>query len=134
LAGGVAHDFNNILAAIAGYVGLVLRALPSNHPARVDVLGIEEAAERAASLTQQLLAFGRKQVMQPDLLDLREVLDDTGRMLRRLIGEHIHLAIQPGAVLSPVLADRGQLGQVILNLAINARDAMPNGGRLTIEA
>ncbi len=134
LAGGVAHDFNNILAAIAGYVGLVLRALPSNHPARVDVLGIEEAAERAASLTQQLLAFGRKQVMQPDLLDLREVLDDTGRMLRRLIGEHIHLAIQPGAVLSPVLADRGQLSQVILNLAINARDAMPNGGRLTIEA
>ena len=98
------------------------------------LLGIQEAADRAAALTQQLLAFGRKQMMRPTLVDLREVLDDTGRMLKRLIGEHIHLAIAPGAMLSPVLADRGQLGQVIINLAINARDAMPNGGRLTIEA
>ncbi len=134
LAGGVAHDFNNVLAAISGYVALALRALPPADPVRADILGIQEAAERAAALTQQLLAFGRKQVMQPAVVDLREVLDDTGRMLRRLIGEHIDLAIRSGPVLSPVLADRGQLGQIILNLAINARDAMPQGGRLTIEA
>jgi CheY-like chemotaxis protein len=98
------------------------------------VLGIQEATDRATALTQQLLAFGRKQMMQPTVVDLREVLDDTGRMLQRLIGEHIDLAVIPGPMLSPVLADRGQLGQVIINLAVNARDAMPNGGRLTIEA
>jgi len=134
LAGGVAHDFNNVLAAISGYVALALRALPPGDPVRTDVVGIQEAVDRAAALTQQLLAFGRKQMMQPTLVDLREVLDDTGRMLKRLIGEHIDLAVVPGAVLSPVLADRGQLGQVIINLAVNARDAMPTGGRLTIEA
>jgi len=134
LAGGVAHDFNNILGAISGYVALVLRALPAGSPIRADVLGIQEAADRAAALTQQLLAFGRKQVMQPTVVDLREVLDDTGRMLRRLIGEHIDLAIMPGPMVSPVLADRGELGRVIVNLAVNARDAMPHGGRLTIEA
>jgi two-component system cell cycle sensor histidine kinase/response regulator CckA len=134
LAGGVAHDFNNVLAAIAGYVTLALRALPSGDPVRTDLLGIQEAVDRAAALTQQLLAFGRKQMMQPVLVDLREVLDDTGRMLKRLIGEHIDLAVAAGPMLSPVLADRGQLGQVILNLALNARDAMPTGGRLTIEA
>jgi len=134
LAGGVAHDFNNVLAAISGYVALLLRALPPPDDRRADVLGIQEAADRAAALTQQLLAFGRKQVMQTTVVDLREVLDDTGRLLARLIGEHIDLAISPGPVLSPVLADRGQLGQIIVNLAINARDAMPSGGRLTIEA
>jgi two-component system cell cycle sensor histidine kinase/response regulator CckA len=134
LAGGVAHDFNNVLAAISGYVALILRALPQGDPVRTDVLGIQEAADRAAALTQQLLAFGRKQVMHPTLVDLREVLDDTGRMLQRLIGEQIDLAIVPGPMLSPVLADRGQLSQVIVNLAVNARDAMPYGGRLTIEA
>jgi two-component system cell cycle sensor histidine kinase/response regulator CckA len=134
LAGGVAHDFNNILAAISGYVALLLRDLPPNDPRRVDVTGIQEAADRAAALTQQLLAFSRKQVMQPTMIDLREVLDDTGRMLRRLIGEHIDLAVNAGPILSQVLADRGQLGQVIVNLAVNARDAMPHGGRLTIEA
>jgi signal transduction histidine kinase len=134
LAGGVAHDFNNVLAAISGYVALALRAIPPSDPVRVEVLGIQEAVDRAAALTQQLLAFGRKQMMQPTVVDLREVLDDTGRMLQRLIGEHIDLAVIPGPMLSPVLADRGQLGQVIINLAVNARDAMPNGGRLTIEA
>src|SRR6185436_20306631 len=77
---------------------------------------------------------GRKQVLQPTLIDLRELLDDTGRMLRRIIGEHINLSVIAGPILSPVLADRGQLSQVIVNLAVNARDAMPNGGRLTIEA
>ena len=134
LAGGVAHDFNNVLAAISGYVGLLLRGLGPADARRNDALGIQEAVERGASLTQQLLAFGRKQVMQPELVDLREVLDDTGRMLQRLIGEHIDLAIVPGPILSPVLCDRGQLNQVIVNLALNARDAMPRGGRLTIEA
>jgi two-component system cell cycle sensor histidine kinase/response regulator CckA len=134
LAGGVAHDFNNVLAAISGYVGLLLRGLGPGDARRNDALGIQEAVDRGASLTQQLLAFGRKQVMQPELVDLREVLDDTGRMLQRLIGEHIDLAIVPGPILSPVLCDRGQLNQVIVNLAVNARDAMLRGGRLTIEA
>ncbi len=134
LAGGVAHDFNNILTAIAGYCGLLHAALAPSDPRRADVDGIQEAVDRAAALTQQLLAFGRKQVIQPEVLDLREVVDDTGRMLRRLIGEHIDLAISTGPLLSPVLADRAQLAQVLINLAVNARDAMPDGGRLTIEA
>ncbi|MGN6391513.1 MAG: ATP-binding protein [Gemmatimonadales bacterium] len=134
LAGGVAHDFNNILTAIAGYCGLLHAALAPSDPRRADVDGIQEAVDRAAALTQQLLAFGRKQVVQPEVLDLREVMDDTGRMLRRLIGEHIDLSISTGPLLSPVLADRAQLAQVLVNLAVNARDAMPHGGRLTIEA
>jgi signal transduction histidine kinase/CheY-like chemotaxis protein len=134
LAGSVAHDFNNLLTAISGYASLLLRGLPAGDPRRHDVAGIQEASDRAAALTQQLLAFGRKQVMQPTLVDLREVLTDTGRLLERLIGEHIDLAIVAGPLLSPVLADRSQLDQVLLNLALNARDAMPDGGRLTIEA
>ena len=134
LAGGVAHDFNNILTAISGYTALLLRNLPADDHRRPDVMGIQDAADRAVALTQQLLAFGRKQVMQPTVVDLREVLDDTGRMLRRLLGEHIDLAIVPGPIVSPVVADRGQLGQVLVNLAVNARDAMPDGGRLTIGA
>jgi two-component system cell cycle sensor histidine kinase/response regulator CckA len=134
LAGGVAHDFNNILTVISGYCGLLLTRTPAPDPRREDVIGIQEAADRAAALTQQLLAFGRKQIMQPMVLDLREVIEDTGRMLRRLLGEHIHLAITTGPLLSPVFADRGQLSQVLVNLAVNARDAMPEGGSLTIEA
>jgi PAS domain S-box-containing protein len=134
LAGGVAHDFNNILTAISGYCGLLLEETPASDGRRVDIVGIEEAADRAASLTQQLLAFGRKQIMQPTVIDVREMIEDTGRMLRRLIGEHIDLALTTGPLLSPVLADRGQLSQVLVNLAVNARDAMPEGGRLTIEA
>ena len=134
LAGGVAHDFNNILTAIAGYCGLLLVDTPAGDPRRDDVLGIQEAADRAAALTQQLLAFGRKQVMQPAILDVREVIEDAGRLLRRLIAEDIELVLSTGPILSPVLADRGQLGQVLVNLAVNARDAMPDGGQLTIEA
>ena len=134
LAGGVAHDFNNILTVISGYCGLLLNRTPVSDPRREDVVGIQEAADRAAALTQQLLAFGRKQIMQPMVLDLREVIEDTGRMLRRLLGEHIQLAITTGPLLSPVFADRGQLSQVLVNLAVNARDAMPEGGSLTIEA
>jgi len=134
LAGGVAHDFNNILTAISSYTEFLLADLARGTPRRDDVVGIQEAAARAAALTQQLLAFGRKQVLQPSLIDLRELLDDTGRMLRRIIGEHINLSVVAGPILSAVLADRGQLSQVIVNLAVNARDAMPEGGRLTIEA
>jgi len=134
LAGGVAHDFNNLLTAISGYASLLLAGLAPDDSRRGDVGGIQEAAARAAALTQQLLAFGRKQVMQPTVLDLREVLDDTGRLLGRLIGEHIDLSIVAGPLLGAVFADRGQLSQVLVNLALNARDAMPAGGRLTIEA
>jgi signal transduction histidine kinase/ActR/RegA family two-component response regulator len=134
LAGGVAHDFNNILTVISGYTAFLLERLPPDDSGREDVLGIQEATERAAALTQQLLAFGRKQVMQPEVIDIGEVITDTGRMLRRLIGEHIDLALVTGPLLSAVLADRGQLSQILVNLAVNARDAMPEGGRLTIEA
>jgi PAS domain S-box-containing protein len=134
LAAGVAHDFNNILTVISGYCGLLLARTRVPDPRRDDIIGIQEAADRAAALTQQLLAFGRKQVIQPQVLDLREVIEDTGRMLRRLLGEHIDLAITTGPLLSPVFADRGQLSQVLINLAVNARDAMPQGGHLTIAA
>ena len=134
LAGGVAHDFNNVLTAIAGYTAFLLEHLPPDDSRREDVLGIQAATERAAALTQQLLAFARKQVMLTEVINVDEVIADTGRMLRRLIGEHIDLALVTGPMLSPVLADRGQLSQILVNLALNARDAMPEGGRLTIEA
>jgi signal transduction histidine kinase/CheY-like chemotaxis protein len=134
LAGGVAHDFNNILTAITGYCGLLLLETLPHDPRREDIVGIQEAADRAAALTQQLLAFGRKQIMQPAVLNVREVIEDAGRLLRRLISEDINLVIATGPLLSNVLADHGQLGQVLINLAVNARDAMPDGGQLTIEA
>ena len=134
LAGGIAHDFNNILTAIDNYAAFVAASLPPDAPEHSDVAGIREAASRAAALTAQLLAFGRRQVVQPAVLDLREVLEEAGRLLRRLIGEHIRVTVEAAPPLSPVLADRAQLIQVLLNLAINARDAMPQGGRLTIEA
>ena len=134
LAGGIAHDFNNILTAIHNYAEFVSTSLPPDAPEQSDLAGIREAADRAAALTAQLLAFGRKQIVQPAILDLREVLGEAGRLLRRLIGEHIKVEVEAAPPLSPVLADRGQLIQVVLNLAINARDAMPDGGTLTIEA
>ncbi len=134
LAGGVAHDFNNILTAVNGYASFLRQSLPVADARRGDVDGILEASDRAVALTQQLLAFGRKQVMQPELLDVRDTLDATARMLRRLIGEHIELALVVDPELSPIVADRGQVSQILINLALNARDAMPQGGRLTIEA
>jgi NO-binding membrane sensor protein with MHYT domain/nitrogen-specific signal transduction histidine kinase/CheY-like chemotaxis protein len=134
LAGGIAHDFNNILTAIDNYAAFVAASLAPDAPEQSDLAGIREAAGRAGALTAQLLAFGRRQMVQPMVLDLREVLDEAGRLLRRLIGEHIDVDVQVAPLLSPVLADRAQLIQVVLNLAINARDAMPGGGRLTIEA
>ncbi len=133
LAGGVSHDFNNLLTAIIGYNQLLLRAIGPEHSQRDAVEQIGKAAKRAATLTSQLLAFSRRQVLQLQVIDFNEVLAGIEPILRRLIGEDIDLAIQPAPEPAKVEADPGQLEQVILNLAINARDAMPQGGRLTIE-
>lgn len=134
LAGGVAHDFNNLLTAISGYTGLLLARFPNPaDPIRQDLEQIQKAGERAASLTRQLLAFSRKQVLQPEVIDLNGTVADMDDMLRRLLGEDIDIRTDLAPGLGRVLADRGQLEQVILNLAVNARDAMPGGGRLTIE-
>ncbi len=132
LAGGVAHDFNNLLTAILGHSELLL-ANPSSDPrVREDVEEIKKAGERAASLTRQLLAFSRKQILESKILDLNVVVASMERMLGRLIGEDIHLSTVKSPDLGPVRADQSQIEQVILNLAINARDAMPDGGYLTI--
>ena len=132
LAGGIAHDFNNILTVIGGRAHLLLDALEASAPGRHAVELIQQAAERAAKLTRQLLAFSRKQMLQPRVLDLTAVVTGLMPMLRHLIGEHIQLTVVPGATGS-VRADATQVEQVIANLAINAQDAMPDGGRLTIE-
>jgi two-component system, cell cycle sensor histidine kinase and response regulator CckA len=133
LAGGVAHDFNNLLTVIRGYSELLLRKLALNDSRRRDLEQIMNAGQQAASLTAQLLAFSRKQILQPKVLSLNDSMDETGKMLRRLIGEDIDLVAitQPG--LGLINADPGQIQQILLNLAVNARDAMPQGGKLTIE-
>jgi PAS domain S-box-containing protein len=134
LAGGVAHDFNNLLTAIKGYSSLLLSSLaPDDDERRSDIEEIIIAADRATSLTGQLLAFSRKQILQPTLLDLNELVGRTSRMLRRLIGEDIELVTVFGSDLGPVRADAGQIEQIVVNLAVNARDAMVHGGQLTIE-
>jgi two-component system, cell cycle sensor histidine kinase and response regulator CckA len=133
LAGGVAHDFNNLLGVITGHGELAQRQLGPEHPVRARLDQMLKAAERGASLTRQLLAFSRQQVLQPKLLDLNAIVADTHRMLGRLIGEDIDIAVRRGPDLGTVQADPGQIEQVILNLAVNARDAMPKGGRLTLE-
>ncbi len=133
LAGGVAHDFNNLLTAIIGHSELVLQQVDDSSPLRMDIEEIKKAGERAALLTRQLLAFSRKQVLQPVLLNLNDLLDNMSRMLRRLIREDIRLMTSGRSSLWLVKADPGQMQQVILNLAINARDAMPHGGSLTIK-
>jgi two-component system cell cycle sensor histidine kinase/response regulator CckA len=133
LAGGVAHDFNNLLMLIQAHNENLRDRLAESDPARRDALEIENAVTRAASLTNQLLAFSRKQVLRPKVLDLNMVLAEVAKMLDRLIGKDIELQVMPAPSLSRVKADPGQIEQVILNLAVNSRDAMPNGGRLTIE-
>lgn len=133
LAGGVAHDFNNLLSVIIGYADLMAMELKKEDPLRSNVDQIRKAGTRAADLTRQLLAFSRKQVMQPRVLDLNQVIGESSKMLQRLIGEDIELALFLDPALGKVKVDPGQLTQVILNLAINARDAMPTGGKLTIE-
>jgi len=133
LAGGIAHDFNNILTAVGGHATLLLDEIRPGDPLRADIEEIKRGVDRAASLTRQLLAFSRKQVLKPRVLDLTSVVAETERMLRRLIGEDIDLRTSAEAGLGRVLADPGQIQQVILNLAVNARDAMPDGGRLSIE-
>jgi PAS domain S-box-containing protein len=132
LAGGIAHDFNNILTAITGHTELVLADMPLHDPVRSDIEEVQKAANRACALTRQLLAFSRKQVLRPELLDLGSVVAEMERMLRRVVSEDIELVTYAAADLGCVQADRGQLEQVILNLVVNAGDAMPRGGRLTI--
>jgi two-component system cell cycle sensor histidine kinase/response regulator CckA len=133
LAGGVAHDFNNILTAITGYSDLLLDDLGPKDPKRSDVEEIKAAALRAAALTRQLLAFSRKQVLQTRVLDLNGVVQTLDKMLHRLIGEDVKLELSLASALGAVRADPGQIEQVIMNLAVNSRDAMPTGGSLTIE-
>ena len=133
LAGGIAHDFNNLLTVISGCTQLSLEQLPNQHPVRENLLEIEHAAQGAAELTRQLLAFGRKQILSPRVIDLNLVVAGTETLLRRLIGEDINLVFTLHPQLGRVKADAGQIEQIIVNLAVNARDAMPAGGRLTLE-
>ncbi|HET7229654.1 MAG TPA: PAS domain S-box protein [Longimicrobium sp.] len=133
LAGGVAHDFNNLLTAIRGNAELLLFDIPAGDPRREDVEEIRKAADRAAALTRQLLAFSRRQVLQPRVLDLNDVVQEMERMLRRLIGEDVELVTRLAPGVEQVRADPGQVEQVVLNLAVNARDAMPGGGKLIVE-
>jgi PAS domain S-box-containing protein len=133
LAGGIAHDFNNLLTAILGYAEVIARQVRQDHRLSGQVAEIVRAGQTAASLTRQLLAFSRRQVLQPAVLDVNLIVWNVDRMLRRLIGEHIDLVVNLSSDLRCVRADAGQLEQVIVNLAVNARDAMPQGGRLTVE-
>jgi PAS domain S-box-containing protein len=133
LAGGVAHDFNNLLNVITGYGDLLLRQLGPTHAGIARLQHIRRAAERGAGLTRQLLAFSRRQVLEPKVLDLNAALSDTQAMLSRLIGEHIQVVMSLDPATGPVRADPGQLEQVVMNLVINARDSMPEGGTLILE-
>ncbi len=133
LAGGIAHDFNNLLTAILGYAELAEERVPSDEITRGYLLNITNAAERAANLTRQLLAFARRQIIEPKVVDLNEMIPEIDKLLRRLIGEDIELVTLTTSPLGLVKVDPGQMEQVLINLAVNARDAMPEGGKLTIE-
>jgi signal transduction histidine kinase/CheY-like chemotaxis protein len=133
LAGGIAHDFNNVLTAILGYAALVIDTFDQRDERRADLEEVVKAGHRAAALTSQLLAFSRKQVLQPAAVDLNALVTGMGAMLRRLIGEHINLVTIFAPDLAAARADSGQLEQVLMNLVVNARDAMPSGGRLAVE-
>lgn len=132
LAGGVAHDFNNLLTVIISFAEMALDKLHKEDPMTGHIREIFKAGEKAAGLTRQLLAFSRKQTMKPEVLDINVILKDIERMISRLIGEDITLIVEYGEDLHKIVADKGQLDQVILNLAINARDAMPHGGKILI--
>ncbi len=134
LAGGIAHDFNNLLMVIQGYADLLAERLPEDDPLRRNAEQIQTASQRATSLTRQLLAFSRKQMLAPKVISMQSILSDMEKILRRLIGEDIQLETSSAPDVGLIKADRSQIEQVILNLAVNARDAMPQGGRLTIES
>lgn len=133
LAGGIAHDFNNLLTVIGGYSDLVLRASELSKPTREKIEEIKRAAHRASSLTRQLLAFSRKQVLKPEVLDPNALIEDIGKMLQRLIAENIEVITSLQPEVGKINADPSQIEQVIVNLVVNARDAMPNGGKIIIE-
>jgi two-component system, cell cycle sensor histidine kinase and response regulator CckA len=133
LAGGVAHDFNNLLMVVKGHMELILGSMPTHDPLYPRLDQVQKAANRASSLTRQLLAFSRMQVLQPQVLDLNAIVAGMIQMLSRIIGENIELSFRPAGILGRVKADAGQMEQVLLNLVVNARDAMPGGGRLIIE-
>ena len=132
LAGGIAHDFNNIVSVVLGYASLASAALRPEDPLRKDIDQIHKAGERAAALTRQLLAFSRQQVLEPRVLDPNQIAAELEQMMRRLLGEDVALRLEPGSHVGHVWADRGQLEQVLMNLVVNARDAMPSGGEITI--
>jgi PAS domain S-box-containing protein len=133
LAGGVAHDFNNLLTVITGYSELLLKRFVEDEDSSWKLEEIRKASKRASALTYQLLAFSRKQVLQPKLLDINAIVNDVGKMLQRLIGEDIELVMVLHPAVGQIKADPGQISQIIMNLAVNARDAMPQGGKLSVE-
>jgi two-component system cell cycle sensor histidine kinase/response regulator CckA len=133
LAGGMAHDFNNLLSIILGYTSMISEAVEPDHPIQADLEQVQMAGERGADLTKQLLAFSRRQVLEPRSIDLNAVLTAMRKMLKRLLGEHIELSLVTSKKVGRVHADAGQIEQVILNLVVNARDAMSDGGVITIE-
>jgi two-component system cell cycle sensor histidine kinase/response regulator CckA len=134
LAGGVAHDFNNMLSVILSYTDLATGDLPREDPMRADLKEVRDAGLRASELTKQLLAFSRQQILQPVVLDFRQAILAMRKFFERLVGEHIELAFFVSSSTGHISADPTQIEQVVMNLVVNARDAMPKGGKLTIEA